>query len=423
MVYGLFSGLVKGASSGLSAYEEERKRLEEQQARDLAGQAFMQPGGQGPIDQMNARGPQPPMPGEASQPLPGPSWGGPPGMLPSGVAPGPMLPGGAPTGPPPAPPPGGGGGPGPPGVPPISSGGFPQLDLNSLAERIQWANPNLPPRVMLAALERAAPLLNAQGQRDLRLARMEMLGQNLDVRREALGVRERLGEQATAARAQQPGVAGRSPIGVALSRFITENPDATYEQIQAQLGQLRAKPSRSAAPAPGGQAGIKAGARARNPQTGEVLELGEDGQWAPVAVEPQQTRGVVGGNLSDESVTGMQVTDQTPQRGYAAIPGLGPVRPGAFKPDPNYPPGAPYSTNIEDRRATSRPGAGVIYEPPPEARREELPPTVGAFKLKFGRPPATDAEMEYYYGPDNEEGTQPYARAPRWKPRSVPASR
>lgn len=70
-----------------------------------------------------------------------------------------------------------------------SQGGMPQLDLQSLVQRIQKTSPGLPPQAMVSALTRAAPLLNVQGRQELAQLRMQMQQQGMDLKREGLDLR------------------------------------------------------------------------------------------------------------------------------------------------------------------------------------------------------------------------------------------
>lgn len=95
-----------------------------------------------------------------------------------------------------------GGGPGgPPGggmpQPPMGGGmgGMPQFDLQTLVTRINSANPGLPPQALVAALTKAAPLLNLQGKQELAALRQQMQQQTLDLRRDALDLRANQGDR------------------------------------------------------------------------------------------------------------------------------------------------------------------------------------------------------------------------------------
>ena len=217
MVFNL-GAMVSGANAGWDSFNAERKLMEDRLAQEAAGKAFGSIFGQQPPQEQSLfsfgqpqGGGLPPPPVQMAQaPMApeGPMGGPPPGMMPQQGPPPPMLfddrwgggpnsmPGGA-SPIPPQPPMGGGGPPpgalpgtqpgggpmpgppqgmprgSPPGMMPQQQGpqaGLPQLDLRTLAQRIQQTNPNLPPQIMFQALVKAAPLLNADGK--LELARM-----------------------------------------------------------------------------------------------------------------------------------------------------------------------------------------------------------------------------------------------------------
>ena len=122
------------------------------------------------IAQEGQQGPQPPNPGQPSVPSQPPQQQGQPmniqpqgspqpgGQPPAGVAP----PGNAPAG----------GSPSSMGQ--TSPQGYPQLDLQTVAARIQKANPGIHPEVLMAALERASPLLNQQAKSQLDVLQFQL---------------------------------------------------------------------------------------------------------------------------------------------------------------------------------------------------------------------------------------------------------
>lgn len=214
--YGLFGALSGGAPGfikGMEQGDELAMRQYDLMGMQALGRAFQ---GIAP--------PQPPMPGQPSAPAapqPPPGGGPPPG--PAGGPPGasaapPPAPGGpatfderfgqyasatSPSGRMPAwkpdtasaPGPSGAAAP-PPAMPPrppgsATGGGLPQLDFQTLAQRIQQTNPGLPPQALVAALTRASPLLNAQGKMDLARLQAEYRKELMDVREREVGVRER----------------------------------------------------------------------------------------------------------------------------------------------------------------------------------------------------------------------------------------
>jgi hypothetical protein len=226
-------GALSAAGAGaVKGYTEDAPKIYDMMGMQALGRAFQMPQQAptiAPIPGIGQQGPQAPPPGQPSQPAGGPQppgppaggGGGPPASF-SGGAGGPMPPGfvqngpanpqqmaaafaalrqgqgtpmggyqppqgspmippqaraQAPMGPPQGPPPGmqqGGGGPGPQGPMPGQQQGMPQFDLQTLASRINQANPGLPPQAMVAALTRAVPLLNVQGRQDLMMLRLEM---------------------------------------------------------------------------------------------------------------------------------------------------------------------------------------------------------------------------------------------------------
>jgi hypothetical protein len=79
---------------------------------------------------------------------------------------------------------------------------MPQLDFQTLAQRIQEKNPGLPPQAMFAALKRAEPLLNAQGK-------LELAREDRKFRQEQLEETKRFHRATEANRGQ--GAAGTAP--------------------------------------------------------------------------------------------------------------------------------------------------------------------------------------------------------------------
>lgn len=180
-------------SKGFQEVESPDKFFDQLGISALA-KTFQQPPQQGPIDQMNGRGPQPPMPGQPSMPAQPPmlppgmqppgAGGSPPGMQsPQGPSPGspqarindtfqgmgfpPQQP---PQGPVPSRPPAGAPPPQqqiPAGSPAAGGGGGPMqrgMALEDLAARIKQVNPNLPPRALFSALVRGQALLNGDAK-------------------------------------------------------------------------------------------------------------------------------------------------------------------------------------------------------------------------------------------------------------------
>ncbi len=188
-MFDIFGSIGAGGTGVLSGIDSERERKDKQyqmQGMQALGKAFMPQMQQGPIDQMNMRGPQPPMPGQASMPQqqpvrmpqPQPQMPQQPMGQPMPQGGGGMPPQQAPMGPPQ----------GQPQMGPQSQGdapgGMPQFDLRTLASRIQQTNPGLPPQAMFYALTKAAPLLNIEGKQQLMQLRQQF-------QQESLGMRER----------------------------------------------------------------------------------------------------------------------------------------------------------------------------------------------------------------------------------------
>lgn len=115
------------------------------------------------------QGPQAPAPGQPSVPSAPPQQGNSP----------PMAQGDQPPAPTPQP---AAGAPGAP--PPASGGGMPEISLQALTARILQTSPGVRnhPQVLLAALERAAPLLDRASKDQLYELRQEMQRQSLDAR-------------------------------------------------------------------------------------------------------------------------------------------------------------------------------------------------------------------------------------------------
>jgi len=189
---GAFGG---GAVEG---YTRDSPLIFQQMGLAALGRAF-QPQ-QGPIDQLSARGPQPPMPGQASMPAPRMEELNQPaanlndrfGSYQSAQSPA-GLPAWQPEQPAsPAPPAGRTGAPPPTSQqPPGMAQGGGGLPFEAIAARIQAANPGLPPRAMISALVQAIPLMNADARARL-----------TDIRRQAYGLSSGLRQQ-TQSRLQQ----------------------------------------------------------------------------------------------------------------------------------------------------------------------------------------------------------------------------
>lgn len=146
---GALSGFGSGLGPGIEEGQIGRARYHDLLGMQALGRAFQ--------DMTPPTG-QTPSPGQPSQPLnmapPAQTAGGP-----------------APPGPPRSPP--------QPGGAPLPQGMF---DLQTLAQRIKAANPNLPPEAMFAALNRAVPMLNVQGRQQLLQLRRQYQQQMMDYR-------------------------------------------------------------------------------------------------------------------------------------------------------------------------------------------------------------------------------------------------
>lgn len=174
----------------------------QQGAHALGRALFMaaQPGAM-PMPPPIGGGPQAPPPGQGSQPS---QFDQPPGQMPPPTGGGQQMPfmGGMPTAGPPQPPPQA---PNPAGAPSAGPSGptaqpaggrpMPQFDLQTVISKIQQANPGIEPRVLLAALERASPILNQEAKIQLAQLGMQMKGENLDIREANLDRQIRQGDR------------------------------------------------------------------------------------------------------------------------------------------------------------------------------------------------------------------------------------
>lgn len=104
---------------------------------------------------------------------------------------------------------------GPPGQPP-GAGVIPQIDLQTLAQRIVQTSPDAArnPAVMLAALERAAPILDRQSREDLAELRREYQMQSLEQRGQIARLQvQSANDRAAAAEAGRAARASESEAG------------------------------------------------------------------------------------------------------------------------------------------------------------------------------------------------------------------
>lgn len=131
----------------------------------------------------------------------------------------------------------------------MMSGGF---DLGTVASKILEANPGIAqknPRAFMAALEKAAPLLNQQAKMELAQARIELQQHGLDVRQQiAADNNQSRADIAASNNASREGIAGGNnqtrrdlagPDVVAIQRYQQENPNATAADIAAYRQTLR----------------------------------------------------------------------------------------------------------------------------------------------------------------------------------------
>lgn len=165
------------ASENLQATTETNQAAAKEAALKLLGQHVL---GRALTGAQPDQGPQPPAPGQPSAPS-APQGGGPAGP---GAIPNPMQQ--APPAPPQGGPPGQAPGPGVSSAPTAPAGGtgMPEITLQGLTQRILATSPRVRehPEVLLAALERAAPLLDRQSKDDLYELRKQFQTQQLETR-------------------------------------------------------------------------------------------------------------------------------------------------------------------------------------------------------------------------------------------------
>lgn len=197
---GGFSGALSGLAGVYPAYQQAQMadyQLDDQRRQALArtamGNALSILAGGPPGMTSAPGGPQPPMPGQASQPMQQP--GGAPGA-------GPMPPPAAPQGAA-GPAPRGLPAPGAPGPMPITPQGVPQggggpqlpqgnqpLDWRQLVAAVKQANPNLPPDVMAQAVSQFMPMMTAQSQMEWRQISLQLREQGLQQREQQVMLME-----------------------------------------------------------------------------------------------------------------------------------------------------------------------------------------------------------------------------------------
>ena len=169
------------------------------------------------------QGPQAPAPGQPSVPSAPAPQGNPP----------PMAQGGPPMAPPPQP------AAGPPGAPVAQGGGgMPEISLQTLTQRILQTSPGVRnhPQVLMAALERAAPLLDRQSKEDLMELRKQMSTERLAQTGELAKAR------IDAARAAEEGKQGRFDAREArLAASTAVRQDQGYQRLEVQRQDLERK--------------------------------------------------------------------------------------------------------------------------------------------------------------------------------------
>ncbi len=132
------------------------------------------------------------------------------------------------------------------GAPPSAGGsGLPEISLQALQQRILQTSPQVAqhPEIMLAALERAAPILDRQGKEDLADMRKELATQRLQQAGELARARQ---ESLDAYRAAQGGRADRrlDQGDTRESRLAANSAvrnDATTQRLQMQQADLERK--------------------------------------------------------------------------------------------------------------------------------------------------------------------------------------
>ncbi len=217
-----------------------------------------------------AGGPQPPAPGQPSMPAapPMPPQGGPPapqGAPPPSVAPSqgaspPVAPAAAPA---------------------PQASGAPEITLPALTARILQTMPGIRnhPEILMAALERAAPLLDRQGREDLIEARKANTEERLKIARERLEEAKRWHDTVSQDKKdREAGVASRTDarIETGQDKFNRLHPNAPAVGVPSPDG------AASAAPGPAASSTPPAAVLKPNTVTtfanGQRWTLGPDGQ-------------------------------------------------------------------------------------------------------------------------------------------------
>lgn len=294
--------------SGLSATYPGYAAQEDQTAKTQANQAAAREAaikllgahvlGQALVGQ----GPQPPAPGQASVP-----------SAPSAVpgAAGPTSVGGAPLPPPPSAPPGGAPQvppavpPGPAAQPPApvapAAGGapaLPEISLQGLTQRILQTSPGVAnhPEILLAALERAAPMLDRQGKEDLAEIRNQFTMQRIQSAKDRLDEAKRWHDLVSADKGNR-----ESNINDRTGQR-QEGPQDRFNRLHPNAPAVGV-PSPDSPPAPSGPAPA-AGPTATDPKTGAKV------QWDGKAWKPLASNDTPGVSMSDASPDPIQAGQQ-----------------------------------------------------------------------------------------------------------------
>lgn len=358
-----FSALTAGVSGGLKDYTEDYPKLLDQMGIAALGRAFQAQ--QGPIDQMNQR-PMAPPPGQPS--MPAPNFGG-----------------GAPMGG--AMPPGGMGGLAnlPAGMSRVGQGfdaiqggidsGLidPQGASNNMGSPAQPTPQSSPPQAMPGAMgsppAMGPPSQQAGGGLDLQSMIRRIQTANPGLPPQAMVValthalpmlNQRAKEELIGVRRQMAGLTGGFR-------------QASLEQRQQMLDQRQQRLDQPPAPA------------MRALKEGYVTTFANGQKWTlqggkPTRVDDPNSEGAAG----DQMPPNARLNQGAP---------LGAPRRPAYR-------GAEIPMEEFDRRDNLNPN-------------NAMPPTVEEFKKKFGREPATDSEMEFYFGPNIEDDKANVARETR----------
>jgi hypothetical protein len=253
---GAYSGYTEGVADEATA-RAKKYAIDIQQAGDAAfGRTLML---------LNSSQQQQPQPGQPPMPPPGgappmpgqPTPGGPPPQMPPQMPmqqgqqqpmpqarpPMPVQPGGAP--PPPMPQQPIGGAPaGPPQMPGGGQPGGPTLDWRVIFQKVRDANPQAPPQVLAAAVDKFLPLMSQMSQMEWREKSL-MLREQMEGMKESYGMqleqlrqsgRYGLEGQREAGRSgleaqRQGGRMDLHPTAEAIQRLLQNNPDATPTEI------------------------------------------------------------------------------------------------------------------------------------------------------------------------------------------------